>query len=406
MKPVLELPKYFFERLLEDSRFYLCSGGRGSGKSFNISTYLLLKISLETEQVIVFSRWTMTSAEISVIPEFVEKIDLLGLSDEYIITNKEIISKKTGSKIIFMGIKSGSKVQTGKLKSIAGLTIFVVDEAEEFASEETFNTLNYSIRKKGLDQKIILIFNPPSKTHWLYDRFYLSKGVEPGSNVKKGNVSYIHTTFKDNIENLGESFLEEIAELKEKDFKKYNETILGAFKEKAEGLIIENWELGDFPDDSDFEFGLDFGYSNDPTALIKCKIDSKKKVLYVKEELYKTKIIPSELGNICKNKTSNKLIVADSASPDLIAEILRKGNNIIPVKKTDIVVRLEILREYKLIVDPSSKNIVDELNNYCWDANYKKGDKAIDDYNHAIDAINYYVLHRHRNPKIKRFRIG
>jgi phage terminase large subunit len=91
--------------------------------------------------------------------------------------------------------------------------------------------------------------------------------------------------------------------------------------------------------------------------------------------------------------------VADSASPDIIAEIKAQKCNIVPVKKPKIIQRLELLRDYKIIVDPDSTDIIEELNEYCWDSNYDLGDRPIDYFNHAIDAINYYVVHRGRKKK-------
>ena len=139
--------------------------------------------------------------------------------------------------------------------------------------------------------------------------------------------------------------------------------------------------------------------------MAECYIDHAKKELYVKGHLYRTGIIPSELAKIVKGITGNSLIVADSASPDVIAELKSAGCNITGVKKPKIIDRLELLRDYTIVVDPESKDIIEELNNYCWDSNYPLGDRPIDDFNHYIDGINYYVVHRQRNKQIKRFRI-
>ena len=386
------------------SRYYIISGGRGSSKSYSIATYLLLK-TFEKGQVILFSRLTMVSAEISVIPEFNSKIEDLGLDSVFHITNKEIINKTTGSRIIFKGLKTGSKVQTANIKSIEGLTIFVLDEAEELVDEELFDKINYSVRTKNANNQIILVFNPPTKSHWLYTRWFKKAGVQPGSNLTKGKNTYIHTTYLDNLDHLSEDFAEEMSDMKLTNPTKYNNVVMGGFRDKAEGLILKNWELGKFPLRVDSEFALDFGFSNDPTALAECYIDHAKKELYVKGHLYKTGIIPSELAKIVKDITGNSLIVADSASPDVIAELKSAKCNITGVKKPKIIDRLELLRDYTIVVDPESTNIIEELNNYCWDSNYPLGDRPIDDFNHYIDGINYYVVHRQRNKQIKRFRI-
>lgn len=403
-KPLIELHEKFIPLINSDSRYFIVSGGRGSSKSFSIATYLLL-LTFNKDEVILFSRYTMTSAEISVIPEFNSKIEMLGLEDLFEVTNREIINITTGSRILFRGLKTGSRIQTANLKSIEGLTTFVLDEAEELTDETLFDKINFSIRTKDRKNKVILVFNPPTKKHWLYTRWFRDCGVLPGKNLTKGNVTYIHTTFKDNLDNLSEDFIDEMNKLKQTDKKKYDNVVMGAFKDKADGLIITNWEYGEFPKDVKSEFGLDFGYSNDPSALIECYLDYGKKILYVKNRLYQTGIIPSKLAKIVKEITGTSLIVADSASPDIIGELENNKCNITPIKKPKIVDRLEILRDYKIIVDPSSNSIVEEFNEYCWDPMYEKGDRPIDDYNHNIDGLNYYLVYRHRSPKRKRFTI-
>jgi len=209
----------------------------------------------------------------------------------------------------------------------------------------------------------------------------------------------------DNYDNLNKDIIKEFEELKIKDYDKYNNIVLGGFKDKAEGLIITNWEVGKFPSVR-AEYGLDFGFSNDPSALVKCHIDHAKKLLYVKGLLYQTGIIPSKLATLVSNLCGRDLIIADSASPDIIAELKNGGCNIKPVSKAKIVDRLEIMRDYKIIVDPSSTDIINEFNEYCWDENYALGDRPVDKYNHYVDAINYYILYRHRVKKVSRFRIS
>ena len=140
-------------------------GGRGSAKSHAVSSYLLTKTFNENE-VILFSRYTMTSAEISVIPEFKEKIELLGCENAFRISKTTITNKITGSKIIFKGLQTGSGNQTAAIKSINGLTCWVLDEAEELIDESLFNKINLSIRKKGVTNEVILVYNSTYRNHW------------------------------------------------------------------------------------------------------------------------------------------------------------------------------------------------------------------------------------------------
>ena len=155
----------------ENIRYKHVVGGRGSAKSHAVSTYLLTK-TFNRDEVILFSRYTMSSAKISVIPEFTEKIELLGYTDVFSITENVITNTITGSKIIFKGLNTSSGNQRAAIKSINGLTCWVLGEAEELVDESLFNKINLSIRKKGVTNQIILIYNSTYRTHWIYNRFY------------------------------------------------------------------------------------------------------------------------------------------------------------------------------------------------------------------------------------------
>jgi phage terminase large subunit len=195
---LISVQKKYEELVASDSRYFIISGGRASGKSFNISILILL-LTFEQDHVILFTRYTLTSASISIIPEFLEKIELLGFLDHFYITKDEIVNKATGSKIIFKGIKTSSGDQTASLKSIQGVTTWVLEEAEELTDEKKFDTIDFSIRNKKQQNRIILILNPTTKEHFIYKRFFEDRGVREGSNITKGDTTYIHSTYLDNI---------------------------------------------------------------------------------------------------------------------------------------------------------------------------------------------------------------
>jgi phage terminase large subunit len=195
---LISVQKKYEELVKSDSRYFIISGGRASGKSFNISILILL-LTFEQDHVILFTRYTLTSASISIIPEFLEKIELLGFLDHFYITKDEIVNKATGSKIIFKGIKTSSGDQTASLKSIQGVTTWVLEEAEELTDEKKFDTIDFSIRNKKQQNRIILILNPTTKEHFIYKRFFEDRGVREGSNITKGDTTYIHSTYLDNI---------------------------------------------------------------------------------------------------------------------------------------------------------------------------------------------------------------
>lgn len=385
-------------------RYNLISGGRASGKSYTVALYLLL-LTLEKDNVILFARYTMTSVGISVFPEFIDKIETLGLQDLFEITQNEIINKETGSKIIFKGIKTGSSIQTANLKSIANLNVVVIDEAEEIPTEEIFDKIDLSARRKDKYNKIILIFNPTSKAHWLYERFYESQGVEPGECVKTDDTNYIHSTYLDNAKHLSDSILKQIEKIRDTNITKYNHIILGAFLDVAEGVILSNWEYGEFNNDLEYGYGMDFGYNTDPTTLVKVAIDKKNQVIYLDEILYKPGLTTPQIHSMIKDEVQNKLILGDNAEGRLIDELKKSGINIKPCTKGagSVAEGVKLLQDYKLVITKSSTNLAKELNNYIW--HDKRSNTPIDFYNHLIDAIRYYVSDKTKNPIITKFKI-
>lgn len=385
-----------YSLLGSDSRYFVITGGRGSGKSYSLNSFLLL-LTYEVGHVILFTRYTLTSAHVSIIPEFIDKIETADLSHDFYITKDEIINKKTGSKILFKGIKTSSGTQTANLKSLAGVTTWVLDEAEELTDEDTFDKIDFSIRAKDIQNRVILVLNPATKEHFIYKRFFESKGVKDGSNIVKEDTTYIHTTYLDNYENLSKSFILQIEDMKARRKQKYEHQILGGWLDKAEGVVFTNWSYGKFnPNELPTSFGLDFGFSIDPDTLIEVAIDKAHKKIYVKEHLYQNGLRMEQLATICLNKAEKKLIIADSAEDRLIVDLRHKGLNIEPIKKGTIESGITMMLDFDIIVDESSTNIAKELNNYAY---LNKGSKLyIDSFNHAIDAIRYNVTYHLDNP--------
>ena len=379
-----------------ESRYFVITGGRGSGKSYGVNVFLLL-LTYEIGHVILFTRYTLTSAHISIIPEFIEKIESLNLYHHFYITKDEIVNTQTGSKILFKGIKTSSGTQTANLKSLSGVTTWVLDEAEELQDEEVFDKIDLSIREKTKQNRVILILNPSTKEHFIYKKFFEGKGIISGSNITKEDTTYIHTTYLDNKENLSKSFLFQIEDTKKRRPEKYNHIIMGGWLDKAEGVVFNNWTFGNFnPDNLQTSCGMDFGFSIDPDTLTEVAIDKSKKKLYVKEHLYRNGIKTHELAPIIISKVGKKLIIADSAEPRLIEDLKHLGVNIEPVKKGTIESGINRMLDFEIIVEPNSHNISKELNNYA----YKdKGSQLyIDDWNHSIDGIRYNVIFHLDNP--------
>mgnify|MGYP003148200501 FL=1 len=351
---------------------------------------------------VLFTRYTMVSAHLSIIPEFLEKIKLLGYENIFSVNKAEVLNLKNKSDILFRGIKTSAGNQTASLKSLTGVSNWILDEAEELIDEDIFDTIDLSIREKNIQNRVVLILNPVTKEHWIYKRFFEDKGVEAGFNGVKDNVCYIHSTYLDNKENLSQSFLERIETIKQRNFKKYQHKIMGGWLSKAEGVVFENWTFGEFnPDGLQTSCGMDFGFSVDPDSLTEVAIDKRKQKIYLKEHIYQNGLKSQELAQIVLDKVGNKLIIADSAEPRLIADLKHLGVNIRAVKKGTIESGITRMQDYQLVVTPESTNIAKELNNYVY---ADKGSKLYhDSFNHSIDGIRYNVIYHLDNPNAGKY---
>ena len=386
-----------------DARYFIVTGGRGSGKSFAINTILLM-LTYQAGHTILFTRYTLRAAGISIIPEFIEKLELLNVAQEFKITRDEIINKGNGSKIIFRGIKTSSGDQTANLKSLQGITTWVMDEAEELNDEDIFDKIDLSVRNKAQDNRVILILNPTTKEHFIYQRWFESRGIDAGANITKEDTSYIHTTYKDNIENLSPSYIKQIETMQQRRPERYKHTILGSWLDKAEGIIFDNWIVGEFKQVGKIVFGQDYGFSSDPSTLIKTSIDKSNKIIYVQLCFYQPKLTTSEIAVLNKKFAGDNLIVGDSAEPRLINELSRSCNIVPAIKgQGSVTYGISLLQDYDLVIDPESIDLIKELNNYCWLE--KKSQTPVDNFNHALDALRYAVSYQLQNPHLGEYHL-
>ena len=388
-----------------DSRYFIISGGRGSGKSFSVNA-LLVMLTYEQGHTILFTRYTLTSAYISIIPEFIDKLEQFGSIADFHITKDEILNKKTGSKIIFRGIKTSSGDQTANLKSLQGITTWVVDEAEELVDEQKFDTIDLSVRQQGKPNRIILILNPTTKEHFIYRRFFEDRGVQEGSNTTKENTTYIHTTYQDNIDNLSKSYIDQIEQMKIRRPEKYKQQMLGSWLNKAEGVIFNNWSVGEFKHIGTSVWGQDYGFAADPSTLVEVNIDSSNKRIYLKECFYLQRLTTSQIAQLNLKHAREGLIVGDSAEPRLLSEIKAKGCNVRPSIKGQgsITYGISLLQDYDIIVSPDSTNLIKELNNYRWLE--RKSNTPVDNWNHLIDAVRYAVGFQLQNPNRGKYTVS
>jgi len=328
MESIKLLDKYqplFYEE--PQNRYYLITGGRGSGKSWTLSLFLL-NLTYEEGHVILFTRWTLTSAFISIIPEFIDKIDLMNKAEDFEITQSEIINKATGSKILFRGIKTSQGTATANLKSIAGVTTFILDESEELMDEDVFDRIDLSIRAVNKPNRVILVMNPSYKSHWIYNRFV---------KYPREDTNYIHTTYLDNQNNLSPSFIAQAERTKTENLHRYNHLFLGHWLEDAEGMlwnrqIIERLRMANPPQLERIVVSVDPAASanldSDETGIVVCAKDAKGNG-YVLEDL-SGKYSPSQWAAVAvkafERWNADCIVAEKNMGGDMVESVLRSQN--------------------------------------------------------------------------------
>lgn len=315
------------------SRYYLVTGGRGSGKSFTV-TLFLLNLTYETGHVILFTRWTLTSAFISIIPEFIDKIELMNKQGDFEVTQSEIINKVTGSRILFRGIKTSQGTATANLKSIAGVTTFILDESEELNEEDVFDRIDLSIRAVDKPNRVILVMNPSYKSHWIYSRFVRQK---------TDNCTYIHTTYLDNQRNLSQSFLDQAERVKRENLHRYEHLFLGKWLDDADGLLwsrplLEKAKIVTKPNLDRIVVAIDPAVSanmdSDETGIVVLGKDTNGKG-YVLEDL-SGKYSPNEWAKVAsqafKNWDADCIVAEKNQGGDMVESVLRAQNGTARIK--------------------------------------------------------------------------
>lgn len=370
---------------------YIITGGRFSSKSYTVAIASINWAAILNHRIL-YGRYTNVSGKDSTFPEVEEKIKVLGFDDYFDVSQNRIDSKINKSKIVFKGFKTGSNVQTASLKSLKDFSTLIVEEAEEIPDYDTYEKVSLSIRgNNDFDKEPnikVLILNPTTKEHWIYKEFFESKGVEAGFNGVKDNVCYIHTSYLDCLEFVPKDIIRSFDNMKINKPNRYKHIVLGGWLDKLEGCVIEDWRIGAFNDSLPSVYGMDFGYVNDPTTLVKVATDDNN--IYTKLKLHKIGMSTSDIANFLEhNVDKTDLILADCAEPRLIEELQVEGFNIVPCRKGKDSVKngLARLNEKIIVSEEDDIEFHKELNNYVW--NDKKSNTPIDKYNHVIDAVRY-----------------
>lgn len=379
-------------------RFRVCKGSRASKKSKTTALNLIFRIMKYQNANLLVIRKTLKTLKESCFAELKWAIDTLNVTKywDFKYSDLEMTYLPTGQKIYFKGLDDPFKITSITVSK--GVLCWVwIEEAYEIMQEEHFDILQESIRgyvPSGLFKQITLTFNPWNENHWLKKRFF---DIEKNEDVLTVTTDYTCNEWLDDADkNMFEN-------MKKNNPRRYRVAGLGNWG-ITDGLIFENFIEKEFDVNKIKNrgniidvFGLDFGYTNDPTALFCGFVDLEFKEIYVFDELYKKALTNFQIyKEIVKMGYKDKIIRADSAEPKSIAELRELGlYNIKPaVKGRDSINNgIQFIQDFKIIIHPRCNNFLTEITNYTWEKNQMGNsiNKPIDYFNHLIDAMRYSI---------------
>ncbi len=386
-KPLFEL----------NERYFILMGGRGGGRSTVASQYVNARLVAPEYFRCAIMRYILGDIRNSIYREITDRAEENEI-DEQLMINDSLMKLEYGDNSInAVGFRKSSSDQKSKLKSLASYNCVIIEEADEIP-EEDFMQLDDSLRTVKGDIKIILLLNPPAKTHWIIQRWMKLLDSE-----QKGFYDYqlkddvndtvlIKSDYRDNILNIAEQSVSQYEAYRVTKPNHYWNMVRGLVPETVVGKIYSNWQIVDsVPHEARLErYGLDFGYSIDPSAIVALYYYNGG---YILDEIaYLKELSNKRLADVLLN-VPQALVIADSAEPKSIDEIKLYGVNIIPaVKGKDSVKQgIQFVQDQKISVTRRSKNLLKEYENYAWDTD-KDGNtinEPIGILNHCMDAIRY-----------------
>ena len=378
-------------------RYKVIKGSRASKKSKTTALWIIYNMMKYPQSNVVVIRKVKDTLRDSCCADLIWAISKLKVNAWWDYPEKptsklEITYLPTGQKILFRGLDDSFKITSISVEK-GSLCWCWIEEAYEIMKEEDFDKLDESIRGEvpdGLFKQIIVTLNPWNEHHWIKKRFF---------DVKDDDILATTTNYLCN-EWLDDADKKVFERMKQNNPRRYQVAGLGNWG-IVDGLIYENWKEEKFDlniiNNLESAFGLDFGYTNDPTALFCGAIDLKNKKIYVFDEIYEkglsNKVIYEKIN---KKGYSKEKITADSAEPKSIDELYGLGlKRITSAKKGKDSINngIQFIQDFEIIIHPRCVKFLTEISNYTWDKDKfgNKINKPIDDFNHLMDAMRYAI---------------
>ena len=372
-------------------RYKVCKGSRASKKSKTTALWIIWNMMKYPDANTLVVRKTFRTLKDSCYKELKWAVKRLKVERywEFTVSPLEATYKPTGQKIYFRGLDDPLKV-TSIAVDVGCLCWMWIEEAYEVMKEEDFDMLDESIRgvtPPGLFKQITITFNPWNERHWLKKRFF----DNPGEDTLAITTNYLCNEWLDAAD------LKVFEAMKKNNPRRYAVAGLGGWG-IVDGLIYENWREEAFSLDDikncESAFGLDFGYTNDPSAFFCGFVDLQNKKLYVWDEIYQKGMSNRKIYDAITEAGYNKeRITGDSAEPKSIDELKGYGLRIKGAEKgkDSIANGIQWIQDLEIIIHPRCVNFLTEISNYTWEKD-KFGTKLnvpIDDFNHLMDAMRY-----------------
>lgn len=372
-------------------RYRIVKGSRASKKSKTTALWYITNLMKYPEANLLVVRKTYRTLKDSCFKELKWAIHRLQVDAwwEFREVPLEMTYKPTGQKIYFRGLDDPLKV-TSITVDVGYLCWAWFEEAYEINKEEDFDVIDESIRgliPEGLFKQITVTFNPWNEHHWLKKRFF----DKPDEDTLALTTNYMCNEWLDNADKkLFET-------MKKNNPRRYQVAGLGNWG-IVDGLVYENWIEQQFTleqvKNCKTVCGLDFGYTNDPSALFVGFIDLENKRLYVWDEMYEKRMSNKAIyDRVVQMGYAKERIIGDSAEPKSIDELKTMGLRISGAKKGKDSINngIQWIQDLQIIIHPRCVNFLTEISNYTWDTDRfgNKINNPIDDFNHLMDAMRY-----------------
>lgn len=376
-------------------RYRVLKGGKGSKKSATTALNFIFRLMKEEESNLLVVRGVMNTHRDSTFAQLKWAQEKLGVSEYWnnTVSPLEMVYKPTGQKIIFRGFDDVLKLASTTVPK-GYLNYVWIEEAFEIANEADFDKLDLSVPRgqipPPLYKQTTLTFNPWSETHWLKKRFFDTASPD----VATFSTNYLVNEFLDETDRLV------FERMKQTNRRKYEVAGLGNWG-ISEGLVYENWTVGkiEVPKKDEYKwkhfYGLDYGYTNDPTAFVGFMANPIDRQIYIYCEFYKRKMLNCDIAEeIKKLGFAKEKIRADCAEPKSNDDLRRLGiSRITPsVKGRDSILNgISAISEYKITVNPLCVNMIRELSSYVYDSKRSESGYKLpkDSENHLCDALRY-----------------